>query len=87
MIPSQSDLIKVNRYELSRTWWNLLQKLSARDPTHLDNFLIATAYNKIVEAMKKKSDSELMQDMIDIIDAVDFARLSVGIRYEGYYKK
>lgn len=69
-------LIKVDRYLLSRTWYDLLLKLQGRSPSLVDKKLVGIAYNKIVEAMRQKSDEELLQDMQDIIDAIDFARVS-----------
>lgn len=78
--------IKVDRYLLSKTWYSLLQKLSGRNPTLLDKALIDMAYKKIIEAMKQKTDEELLMDMQDIIDSVDYARLSfIGIPDRGYF--
>ena len=81
--------VQVDRFALSRTWFLLLKKLGGRSPNVLDQKLIDFAYKKILIAMNQKTDAELMQDMQDIVDAVDFARIKiVGLKpKEGFYKK
>ncbi len=80
-------LIRVDRYLLSQTWYNLLMKLAGKHPNVVDQALINIAYNKIVAKMETMTDEELLQDMQDIIDAVDFARLSIMPPRQGYYRK
>lgn len=84
---STKPLIRVDRYLLSQTWYNLLMKLAGRHPSVVDQTLINMAYNKIVARMETMTDEELLQDMQDIIDAVDYARLTILPPRQGYYKK
>lgn len=80
-------LITVDRFELSKTWYNLIIRLAARNPNLIEKAFIDMVYSKVVTIMKQKSDEELMQDMQDIVEAVNYAKLNIGIVEKGYYKK
>lgn len=80
-------LVTVDRFELSKTWYNLIIRLAARNPNLIEKAFIDMVYNKVVTVMKNKTDAELMQDMQDIVEAVNYAKLNIGIIKEGYYKK
>ena len=86
-VENSSTAVMVDRYLLSQTWYNLLRKLAGKHPNVVDSAMIGVAYNKIVDRMKTMSDQELLEDMQDIIDAVDFARLKILPLNRGYYKR
>lgn len=69
--------IRVDRVLLSQTWWKLLNRLAGKHPNVIEKTMIEAGYRKIVERMDAMTDEELLDDMAEIIDAVDFARLRI----------
>lgn len=84
---STHEPISIDRFKLSRTWYNLLMSLSGKNPSAIDKKLVELAYNKIVDGMKKMSDMELMDTMNEIIASVEYARLNILPKQTGYYRK
>lgn len=86
-INTNKTVVTVDRYELSKTWYNLIIRLASRNPNMIEKAFIDMVYNKVVTIMKQKTDAELMADMQDILEAVDFARLSFLPQKKGYYQQ
>lgn len=70
-------LVVVDRYLLSKTWYELLDKLVGRNPTFWDQTMKDIAYKKITSRMMAMSDDELLADMMDIIDSIQFISLQI----------
>lgn len=85
--PTIDKVVKVDRYLLSKMFWDLLQKLACRDPSTWDKMIVNMAYNKIIAGMERMDDDQLMAYMNDVIETVDYARLNILPPKEGYYRK
>lgn len=88
IVQNNLDVVKIDRYKLSETWWKLLQKLAGRQPSTVEGWAMNYAYNKIVERMQAMTDAELMQDVSDILDSLNMVTLAIpGLEIKGVYKK
>ena len=69
--------VKVDRWLLTRTWYELMQRIAGRNANWVEKQLLESAYKKISERVMIMSDEELLTEMNDIIASVDFARINI----------
>lgn len=78
--------VVINRYALEKTWWTLLTKLAGKHPNMMESKMIEFAFFKIQSRMMQMTDAELLDDMQDIIEAIDYVSLDLPIKRKVHYK-